>query len=198
MKKISTETINKIIKEQKITEYYYSVGESVPDMPVIGVYHKNDWDHGYDGHSGFSGSRREFYKNFFEMMDFLESFFRRTSCSKCIIAPFKRYKHFSYYDTDNDIFAEIHHILKINNIRSNSHAGIELSLKNEFSLLEAFIEGAFRGISLSCIYLDEINVLLTPTHHFEIPFWTYNIEKYTSIVKEIAGNYDNLCFYGSD
>lgn len=197
MKKIETLQIKRIMKEHKFTEYYYTVGEVTKDMPVIGVYHKNDWDHGYDSNSGFSGTRREFYKDFFETMDFLRSFLEKVNCSKCMIAPFKRYKHFSCCDTENDIFAEIHSILKANKIRINSHAGLEISLKEEFSILEAFVEGAFRGISLSCIYFDEINVLLTPTHHFEIPFWTYDEKKYTLILRDMVSNYDNLCFYNN-
>ena len=72
---------------------------------------------------------------------------------------------------------------------------MELSLKNELSILEAFVEGAFRGISLGCIYFDEIEVLLTPTHHFEMPFWTYDEKKYIPILRDMIENYSNLCFY---
>ena len=77
----------------------------------------------------------------------------------------------------------------------NSQAGIEVSLEREFSVLEAFVEGAFRGISLGCIYFEEIEVLLTPTHHFELPFWTYDVKKYMPMIKTIATNYESICFY---
>lgn len=195
MKKIDTKTIKKIIKEQRITEYYYSIGEDEKDMPMVGVYHKNNWDHGYDGNSGFLGTRRSFYQDFFEMINFLREFLNETKCSKCIIAPFKRYKYFEYYDETCDVFVELKSILNEHNIRINSQAGLEISLEEDFSVLEAFVEGAFRGVSLGCLYFSEINVLLTPTHHFEMSFWTYEVDKYAGIIEQIANKADSLHFY---
>ena len=195
MKNIDTKIIKQIIKEQKITEYYYLVGEETDHMPIIGVYHKNDWDHGYDGNRGFLGTRRSFYQDFFEMIQFLKEFIAETKCSKCIIAPFKRYRYFEYNDEESDIFIELKGILKENNIRTNSQAGLEISLADDFPVLEAFVEGAFRGVALGCLYFSEINVLLTPTHHFEFPFWTYEADKYIHIAERIANHYENLDFY---
>lgn len=37
----------------------------------VSVSHRHDWDHGHDTYYGFNGTRRQFYEDFFEIMDFL-------------------------------------------------------------------------------------------------------------------------------
>lgn len=195
MKKIELKDIKKIIKEKRIEKHYYETTDNLINMPMYGVYHQREWDRGYDGTSGFAGTRREFYRDFEEILEFVREYIQVTKCTECVIAPFNRMRQFEIRDEGNDIYDEIYCILKKCNVKSNSQSGIKIDLEKEFYILEAIIEGAFRGIALQCVFFNEIDVLVTPTHHFELPFWTYEALVQPKLIKSLSEKYANLIYY---
>jgi len=175
--------------------------DSIESTPYLGVCHKHDWDHGYETVYGFNGTRREFYADLREMYGFLMDYFSATSITELIIAPFYRYDQFDkrYYNTKEmpgmDIFKEIRGFLLGNGVRKGDKTGIKLLVLENTNIIEMILEGSFRGVSELCLFSHEHQVLIEPHHHFDLFFWSQNIESNKEVITDILIKHPSLrCF----
>ena len=185
--------------------------DEIENTPHFGVYHVHNWNHGYDGFYGikvyedgsyddgtadFHGTRRQFYKDMQETINFLLEYFRFKDIQELIIAPCYRYSPFSSDDVEhNDIYEEIYAFLRKNNVRKNERSGIKTNIENDIGPLEMIVEGAFRGISDLCLFVPTHKVLIAPHHHFGFTFFTQQKSLEMEIITKLVGGYPDLrCF----
>jgi len=168
--------------------------DTISKMPVIGIHHVNDWDHGYKSSMGYNGKRREFYADMRDIASFLYQYMAVKSVNEFIVAPFHRINQFSVSDKNNDIYKEIKRFLNSFGIRYKSGAGVKLSA-GENAIIEMILEGCFRGISELCIFFPEIKVLIAPNHHFGIPFFTHDIAKEKGTIQLLLKSSPQLSYY---
>jgi len=169
---------------------------------IIGVYHAHEWDHGYCEYGEkedefmhrYNGTCRGFYADLSEMASFLNQYFKDRAIIEFIAAPFHNHNQFKYIDDDYDIYREIKRFLMHYDISDNSQAGIRLSV-NEKEVIEMLLEGAFRGVSLLGLFFPEANVLISPNHHFGIPFFTQNPNSEKEAIELLLKDFPNLKFY---
>ena len=166
----------------------------VSKMPLIGVHHIHDWDHGYESGTGYSGKRREFYADMSEMVSFLYKYIAKNLIGEFIVAPFHRINQFSVFDDENDIYREIKHFLKNFGIRGKSQAGVKLSAEKG-DVIEMILEGGFRGVSELCIFFPETKVLIAPNHHFDLPFFTHDLNKEKETLLLLLKDFPRLKYY---
>ena len=125
--------------------------DEIDNTPCFGVYHVHDWNHGYDGFygitvyedgsytkgtAGFHGTRRQFYRDMQETINFLLEYFRFKKIQELIIAPCFQYTQFSFNAERNDIYEEIYAFLRKNNVRKNERSGVKINLKDDIGPLE--------------------------------------------------------------
>ena len=161
--------------------------DEIDNTPCFGVYHVHDWNHGYDGFygitvyedgsytkgtAGFHGTRRQFYRDMQETINFLLEYFRFKKIQELIIAPCFQYTQFSFNAERNDIYEEIYAFLRKNNVRKNERSGVKINLKDDIGPLEMTVEGAFRGVSELCLFAPTHKMLIAPNHHFGFTFFT--------------------------
>lgn len=206
MGKIRLKDLNKALHQCGIGLDY----DEINDTPCFEVYHAHAWDHGYDGFygikvyedgsyedgktAGFHGTRRQFYKDMRETIDFLLEYFRFKDIQELIIAPCYRYEQFSFDAERNDIYEEIYVFLRKNNVRKNERSGIKIHLKDDIAPLEMIVEGAFRGISELCLFAPTHKILIAPDHHFGFTFFTRQKALEVEVVTKLLGGYLNLKF----
>lgn len=172
-----------------------------PDMmngtPFVGIYHCHEWDHGYESGCGYDGTRREFYADMREVLDFIIGYIEHNRISKFIAAPFYKTHQFSGIITDSTqyIYQEICDFLKKCKIHRRSQCGVELEVEGNISVLEMLLEGAFQGISELCVLFPEHSVIMDFTHHFDVGFFTGNFEAEKRTVMKLLCNYKNLRYY---
>ena len=205
MKKIKTQDLNRMLKECGIGNNY----DAIDSTPYFIIYHKHNWDHGYDDLNGinvypngsydngcgFVGTRREFYFDMREISDFLFLYFSTQKIRDIIIAPCYRYNQFSFNADKNDIYAEIYSFLRANGIRRGEHTGVEISPCQDIRQVEMIIEGAFRGVSELCLFLPEQRILIAPNHHFELLFFTQNKEQEKEKVLKLLTKFPDLQYH---
>ena len=159
MEKIRLNELNKALRQCGIGLDL----DEIENTPAFGVYHVHNWNHGYDGFYGikvyedgsyddgtadFHGTRRQFYRDMQETIDFLLEYLHFKNIQELIIAPCYRYSPFSSDDVEhNDIYEEIYAFLRKNNVRKNERSGIKTNIEEDIGTLEMIVEGAFRGIS---------------------------------------------------
>ena len=176
--------------------------ETIEYTPLLGVHHQHEWDYGYESGIGFSGPRRIFYADMYEMIRFLNCYFKISEVSELIVAPFYRYNQFDkrYYTIKNkmpgvDIFDEIRTFLKRNGIKKGERTGIKLSVDEGYDDLAMIIEGSFRGVSELCLFSIERQVLIVPNHHFDLAFFTNNIVDEKEKIRLLLRDFPVLRYY---
>lgn len=166
--------------------------DTIDATPFLGVYHSHEWDHGYETTYGFNGSRREFYADTREMMDFLADYFRMNGINEIVIAPCYRYNQFDerYYRVKGmpgvDIFSEIRKFLREQGVKKGDRTGITIPIGGNGGVLEMMLEGSFRGVSKLCFFSFKHKVLIEPNHHFDLVFWTQEFDKEKEILRELG------------
>lgn len=195
--------MRKILKEElmvKVKKCGFDL-ESTFNLPVIRPYHYHEWDHGYYSCCGYNGTRREFYKDLEEMVDFLYEYMRMLNVEEVIIAPLHKYNIFAWQGNmknDNrysDLYLEVMGFLKKNNIRKNSQSGVLINIEESRKIIEMIIEGAYRYVSELCFFFPSESVIIEPTHHFDFIFFTKDFEKQKSIIKQILKKQKNIIYY---
>ncbi|MCI9040007.1 MAG: hypothetical protein HFJ29_09230 [Clostridia bacterium] len=175
--------------------------ENMWEMPVIRPYHYHEWDHGYYSWGGYNGTRREFYKDLEEMVNFLYQYMNFYNIKKGIIAPLHTFNIFAWKgdmekdDRYNDIYREAMELLKQNNIRKNSQAGLEIEIEGNRKIIEMVLEGAYRYVLELCLFFPNQSVIVEPTHHFDLMFFAKNFENEKNIIENIISNYKNLRYH---
>ena len=183
--------------------------DEIDNTPCFGVYHVHDWNHGYDGFygitvyedgsytkgtAGFHGTRRQFYRDMQETINFLLEYFRFKKIQELIIAPCFQYTQFSFNAERNDIYEEIYAFLRKNNVRKNERSGVKINLKDDMGPLEMTVEGAFRGVSELCLFAPTHKMLIAPNHHFGFTFFTQQKSLEMEVIAELLGGYLNLLY----
>ncbi|CAM1380207.1 hypothetical protein [Fretibacterium fastidiosum] len=183
--------------------------DEIDNTPCFGVYHVHDWNHGYDGFygitvyedgsytkgtAGFHGTRRQFYRDMQETINFLLEYFRFKKIQELIIAPCFQYTQFSFNAERNDIYEEIYAFLRKNNVRKNERSGVKINLKDDIGPLEMTVEGAFRGVSELCLFAPTHKMLIAPNHHFGFTFFTQQKSLEMEVITELLGGYLNLLY----
>ncbi len=183
--------------------------DEIDNTPCFGVYHVHDWNHGYDGFygitvyedgsytkgtAGFHGTRRQFYRDMQETINFLLEYFRFKKIQELIIAPCFQYTQFSFNAERNDIYEEIYAFLRKNNVRKNERSGVKINLKDDIGPLEMTVEGAFRGVSELCLFAPTHKMLIAPNHHFGFTFFTQQKSLEMEVIAELLGGYLNLLY----
>ena len=183
--------------------------DEIDNTPCFGVYHVHDWNHGYDGFygitvyedgsytkgtAGFHGTRRQFYRDMQETINFLLEYFRFKKIQELIIAPCFQYTQFSFNAERNDIYEEIYAFLRKNNVRKNERSGVKINLKDDMGPLEMTVEGAFRGVSELCLFAPTHKMLIAPNHHFGFTFFTQQKSLEMEVITELLGGYLNLLY----
>ena len=154
MEKIRLNELNKALRQCGIGLDL----DEIENTPAFGVYHVHNWNHGYDGFYGikvyedgsyddgtadFHGTRRQFYRDMQETIDFLLEYLHFKNIQELIIAPCYRYSPFSSDDVEhNDIYEEIYAFLRKNNVRKNERSGIKTNIEDDTGPLEMIVEGA--------------------------------------------------------
>lgn len=187
----------------------YIDNESIEKMPMIGVHHCHEWDHGYENWSGinintdgtyntkcgYHGTRREFYADLRESMYFMLDFIKDNNLNEVIIAPCHRISQFTYNADKNDIYIEIYQFLKSYQIRLNSQAGVRIPINGNETIIEMVLEGAFRDVSNLCLFFPSKAVLLAPNHHFDLPFFTPVIDCVKISIMKLLEHHPNMRSY---
>ena len=183
--------------------------DEIDNTPCFGVYHVHDWNHGYDGFygitvyedgsytkgtAGFHGTRRQFYRDMQETINFLLEYFRFKKIQELIIAPCYQYTQFSFNAERNDIYEEIYAFLRKNNVRKNERSGVKINLKDDIGPLEMTVEGAFRGVSELCLFAPTHKMLIAPNRHFGFTFFTQQKSLEMEVIAELLGGYLNLLY----
>ena len=182
--------------KREIEKRHFSLSVDIMSkIPSIGVHHVHDWDHGYESDLGYAGKRREFYADMRDMTSFLADYINEQGFSEFIIAPFYKVNQFCVKDKSNDIYQEIKKFLAEHDVRNQSQSGIKLTISGNESILEMVVEGAFRGISELSILFPERNILLSPNHHFDFPFFTHHISDEKKIVEKLLIKHPKLLYY---
>ena len=198
MNKIKLNDLNKLLKECRIG----TNRDEIESTPFLGVHHYNEWDHGYDAIYGYNGARREFYEDTRKMTEFLIEYFETNEIKEIIIAPCYRYNQFdkrygcSKNMPGNDIFYNILEFLHGQGVKKGDRTGIKMLVDKNISILEMILEGSFRGVSELCLFSFENKVLIEPTHHFELIFWTNEVENIKKSVNTLLHNYSELKCFG--
>jgi hypothetical protein len=183
------------IKKEIAKSNLYLDYDLITSMPVAGVYHIHEWDHGYVSGPGYNGrTRREFYLDLNEMLCFLQKYAVKRSISEFIVAPFHNINAFDVCDVNVDVYNEIKQFFKSYGVQSNSQAGVKLSIK-ENRVLEMILEGNFRGVSKLSILFPERKVLVYPTHHMDLVFFAKNLDEEKNIVHALLNEFINLKYY---
>lgn len=171
------------------------------NKPVIRLYHYHEWDHGYYSCEGYNGTRREFYKDLEEMVDFLYEYMNFYNIEKVIIAPLHRFNIFAWKgdmekdDRYNDIYRETIELLKKNDVRRDSQSGIEIEIKGNRKIIEMVLEGAYRYVLELCLFFPDKSVIVEPTHHFDLTFFVKKFEEQKSSIKQLINKYTNIRYY---
>lgn len=175
--------------------------QNMYNMPIIRSYHYHEWDHGYYSWGGYNGTRREFYKDLEEMVDFLYEYMNFYNITEVIIAPLHRFNIFAWKgnmekdDRYNDIYKETMELLKKNNIRKNSQAGIKFKIEGNREIIEMVLEGAYRYVLELCLFFPDKSVIIEPTHHLDLTFFTKDFEEQRNVIKQLTNNNANIRYY---
>ena len=169
--------------------------ELINTTPFVCIHHIHDWDHGYDGHTGFQGTRREFYKDMGEISAFLFDYINFYAISYFIVAPFHKNRQFDVVDKDCYIYKEIRNYLRTYKIRNDSQSGVKLPVRDNQNVIEMVLEGAFVGVSALSILFPERKILLSPHHHLNISFYIQEFDKEQKSIKELLKGHSNLRYY---
>lgn len=178
--------------------------QNIYDMPIIRTYYYHEWDHGYYSWGGYNGTRREFYKDLEEMVDFLYEYMNFYNITEVIIAPLHRFNIFAWKgdmekdDRYNDIYREAMELLKKNNIRRNSQSGIKFKIEGNRKIIEMVLEGAYRYVLELCLFFPDKSVIIEPTHHFDLTFFTKDLEEQRSVIKQLINKNTNIKYYEYD
>lgn len=196
IKKLSFKEINDIVELCGLTLDL----DCLASKPFFGVHHIHEWDHGYESDAGYNGSRREFYADMRDMLNFLLDYAKITGISSVIIAPLFCHCQFSlmnsYPEKSKSLRKELHGFLKSMNIRDDSRCGVMLDIHDDINIVEMVLEGSFLDdISNLRILLPSQKVILDLTHHFDLAFFTPDFDKEKSIVTGILEKHPNLKYY---
>ncbi len=175
--------------------------ENIYNMPVIRTYHYHEWDHGYYSWGGYNGTRREFYKDLEDMVNFLYKYMNFCNITEVIIAPLHRFNIFAWEgnmkndDRYSDIYLETIELLNKNNIKRNSQSGIVIKVEENRKIIEMVLEGAYRYVLELCLFFPDKSVIIEPTHHFDLTFFAQNFDEQKSIIKKLIGENTNIVYY---
>jgi len=193
MSKLKLNEIKKITKES---------GFDINEDMMIGadyfdVYHYHEWDGGYDFGSWLSGTRRLFYADIKEMMNFLLDYISLCGITEFIVAPLHRFNQFTNYPYApymeiKDIYSEINDFLKKYQVRKHSQSGVRLTVEQNTHIIEMILEGACRAVLDICLFFPEQSIIIEPTHHMALVFLTNNFIKEKEIVIKLLEKHPNL------
>lgn len=196
MSKITYTQIKKMLRECNIGYNY----DTVLSTPYCGFVTAHDWDHGYETHYGYNGSRREFYYDLFLVMSCIKEYIKKCNISYFIASPLYHdsftvnYKACEQYC---DILSETKDFLKTNNVSPRTHSGIIVNSGDDMTV-SMIMEGGFRGASYVCLFSPERKTVIQPDHHFQTTFFTANVDEEANILAELLKNYPSLELYSSD
>lgn len=195
--------MKKVLKEDLMSEVQ-KCGfdlQNMYDMPIIRTYHYHEWDHGYYSWGGYNGTRREFYKDLEEMVNFLYEYMNFYNITEVIIAPLHRFNIFAWKgdmekdDRYNDIYRETMELLRKNNIRRNSQSGIKFKIEGNRKIIEMILEGAYRYVLELCLFFPDKSVIIEPTHHFDLTFFTRDLKEQRDVIKQLINKNTNIRYY---
>lgn len=205
MHKITCNELKDIFKNCKfdVKNYDNNIGKK-----FIEIYHFHEWNHGYDStyycvnpdgsiRNTFESTRRQFYSDMKEMINFLCDYIEYNHITDVIAAPLFSDSWISCesYSEVKDICSEIVLFLKKNQIRKNSKSGVSFEVSENIEKLEMLVEGAFRGVSNAYLLPQNHNVVVEPSYHFNFIFYPDDFEKEKKIINELLKNYPNLRYY---
>ncbi|MBQ7263794.1 MAG: hypothetical protein IJR14_08775 [Synergistaceae bacterium] len=202
MGKIRLAELNEALRRAGIGLDFDEIG----DTPSFGVYHVHEWYHGYDGSHGivvykdgsyverssfFRGTRRQFYEDLREMARFLSAYLRVREICELIVAPCFR-DQFPSGEERNDIYWEIYAFLRRNGVRRRERSGIVIDVRDGSDTVEMIVEGGFRGTSELCFFAPGHGLLIAPSHHFELTFFTQRKQLELEKVTGLLGDHPDL------
>ncbi len=205
LRKIKCNELKEIFKKFKFDTNCHSnnIGKK-----FIEIYHFHEWDHGYDSinycinsdgsiRDTFESTRRQFYSDMKEMINFLCDYINYNNITDLISAPLFSNPWISCesYSEVKDICSEIVLFLKKNQIRKNSKNGVKFEVSGNIGNLEMLIEGAFRGVSNAYLLFQEHDIVIEPSHHFNFIFYPNDFEKEKKIITDLLKKYSNLRYY---
>ena len=205
MHKITCNELKDIFKNCKfdVKNYDNNIGKK-----FIEIYHFHEWNHGYDStyycvnsdgsiRNTFESTRRQFYSDMKEMINFLCDYIEYNHITDVIAAPLFSDSWISCesYSEVKDICSEIVLFLKKNQIRKNSKSGVSFEVSENIEKLEMLVEGAFRGVSNAYLLPQNHNVVVEPSHHFNFIFYPDDFEKEKKIITDLLKKYPNLRYY---
>ena len=187
--------MNKLSKKE-IKEIFGAFNFNIDNMDKmvgIDVYHSHEWDHGYDGHTGFCGSRRQFYNDYFIIQNFLREYIRINNLTTAIIAPFHLINYFNgITQSAYDIYYEINDYLREHKINKRYESGLRICINDNWEIIDAICEGGYRNISNICIMFEEDKTIFLPWHHMNLYVYSNQIKKTYIQMKKIIKNHPNL------
>lgn len=195
--------MKKITKKElmlKVKENGFDL-DNMFNIPIIRPYHYHEWDHGYYSTLGYQGTKREFYQDLKEMVDFLYEYLNYFNVKNIIIAPLHRFNIFAWEGDMkkdyryNDIYIEAMDFLKKNNVKKNSQCGIEVEINTNREIIELILEGAYRYVLELCIFIPERAVIIEPTHHFDLMFFVKDFKNQKKVIKKIISRFPNIIYY---
>ncbi len=184
---------------KKILAYTGIPLEYLENMVGIDIYHCHEWDHGYDGYTGFCGTRREFYRDFFEMKSFLKAYIGAKGIRNFIVSPLHQVHYFNpISDSALDIYDEINGFLKEHGIDKRYETGLRLSVDDNWSFIDALCEGAYRNVSNAAFLFEESKTVLIPHHHMNIHVYARDINKEKLFLSKLIGTMPSIRLSAKD
>lgn len=205
MRKIKCNELKEIFEKCKFDTKCY---DNNMGKKFIEIYHFHEWNHGYDSiyyyinsdgsiQDTFESTRRQFYSDMKEMIDFLCDYIDCNHITDLIAAPLfsDSWVSCESYNEVKDICTEIVSFLKKNQIRKNSKSGVNFEVRENIVNLEMLVEGAFRGVSNAYLLSQEHDVVIKPSYHFNFIFYPNDFEKEKKIITNLLKKYSNLRYY---
>lgn len=193
IEKLRKTEIKKILAETGIPFEY------LENMVGVDIYHYHEWDHGYDGHTGFCGTRREFYSDFFEMKSFLKAYISAKGISHFVVSPLHQVHYFNpVSDSALDIYDEIDRFLKEQGIDKRYETGLRLSVGDNWEFIDALCEGAYRNVSNAAFLSEEAKTVLIPHHHMNIHVYASDLNKEKMFLSKLISPMPSIRLFAKD
>lgn len=93
------------------------------------------------------------------------------------------------------IYIETMELLRKNNIRRNSQSGIKFKIEGNRKIIEMILEGAYRYVLELCLFFPDKSVIIEPTHHFDLTFFTRDLKEQRDVIKQLINKNTNIRYY---
>lgn len=185
-KKISNIKIQEMLKKSGINEKMFD------DRAQLEIYcDRYYWNH-YDLED--EEINRDYQNVVLEAGKLFLEFCKACNSYHCIISPLFYPDYFERMMDLNsvEIYKELKTTLKQFHVRVKSCSGIEIDVRNEMDMIQAFICGGMKFVSRAKFFLPEQDIVFEPHHHTDFLVFTSRKESHVNTLKNIIAHFPNF------